>query len=522
MSDCEVLIVGAGPTGLTLALELQIRGVRYRLVDKFVERSDKSRALVVQSRTLELLDKHDLARPLIEKGRQTYDVTIYTNRRERVSLTLRDLGFEGTPFPFALFVSQAETERVLEEALLRAGGRVEHPVEVVALAQDDEGVRATLCHPDGRTEEVRAAYAVGCDGAHSLVRKAAGLRFEGAAYPQDFILADVEIDWQQEPRLRFFLARSGILAFIPLTGSTYRILSTMRGDPGATGEPTLDEFQRLVDRWSSLPMRLHDPRWLAKFHLHHRGVDRYRAGRLFVAGDAAHIHSPAGGQGMNTGIQDAYNLGWKLAMVLRGEGGDRLLDSYHAERYPVGQQLLKGTDRLFSFASSRNPLVTTVRDAMARWVVPRVLADRGRRAKAFGFVSELGIAYPDSPIVCDAVGDPGHGLRAGSRVPDLAIGSGTLFDLLRGPAHHLLVFPGVVGDGGVPAGWPAYVTLHVVGAEVDPHGDMRRTFGLESGGLALVRPDGYLAYRTLSREGADLLALLRTTYWEPAVRSSAS
>src|SRR5919112_5132761 len=448
-----------------MAAELATRGVGCRIIDKAPARSQHTRALVVQAKTLELMQKMGIADELVARGRRTLKVTPFVGGRRAVDVEFGDIGVDDTPYPFLLFVSQAETERMLEEHLEGLGVKVERPVELLTFAEDTEGVNARLRHEDGREENVRARYVVGADGAHSVVRHTTGLSFEGDAYPQDFVLADLEIDWEgDKDRLYFFLSRKGLLAVFPLAGpSSYRLITTCVEDaPPDTGDPTLEEFQELTAELSALPMKLHDPGWLARFHLHHRGVSSYRAGRAFVAGDAAHIHSPAGGQGMNTGIQDAYNLAWKLALVLRERAPDYFLDSYHEERYPVGRRLLRTTDRLFNVAATHNTVLIRLRNFLLPWILPRLMGKRSLRARAFRFISQLGIKYPGSPIVGEKLDGADRAFRsgpaAGNRAPDAPlrlIGESrptSLFSRLRETPHHLLLFSGRGPGGG---GWAA-------------------------------------------------------------------
>jgi 2-polyprenyl-6-methoxyphenol hydroxylase-like FAD-dependent oxidoreductase len=547
-TEVDVLVVGAGPTGLTMAAQLAARGIGFRIVDEAPVRSDRSRALVVQARSLELMQKMGIADELVDLGRRAIKVTPFVNGRRAVDVEFGDIGVDDTPYPFLLFVSQAETERALEGHLESLGGKVERPVELLTFAQDPEGVDARLRHGDGREEVVRARYIVGADGAHSAVRHDAGLAFEGDAYPQDFVLADVDLDWEAEDdRLYFFLSRQGLLAAFPLAGpSTHRLVATRAGEvPPDAGDPTLDEFQQIADELSSIPMRLHDPSWLSRFRLHHRGVDRYRAGRAFVAGDAAHIHSPAGGQGMNTGIQDSYNLAWKLALIIEGHAPDSILDSYHEERHPVGQRLLRTTDRMFNVAATHNPLFTALRNALIPRVLPWVLGKRSRRARVFRFVSQLGIKYPESPIVDEDRSGADLAFRrgpaAGNRAPDGPLrlaGDGrevSLFSRLRGTPHHLLLFAG----RGVQApasdaelrnllvGYEGMIQPHQIFAEdrgqigseapayVDESGLVHGRYGLTGAGCYLIRPDGYVAFRAPGSNLRQIRAYLRRTFLSP-------
>jgi 2-polyprenyl-6-methoxyphenol hydroxylase-like FAD-dependent oxidoreductase len=504
-STLPVLIAGAGPTGLALAIELARRGVPHRLIDRVPRRSDKSRALAVQARTLELMRGWGVSEALVARGSPTVQVQIIVDERPAVQLELGDIGVDDTPYPFVLFVSQCETEALLDAALLRAGGAWEPDVELVDGREEDDGVVASLQHGDGRVEELRAAYVVGCDGAHSRVRHLAGLSFGGAQYEQDFLLADVRIDWPAPPgQLQFLFGKRTTVVVFPLRDGLSRIVSVRSDGVQSDADPTLEEMRQLLQAVSPWPLQLRDPRWLTRFRLHHRGVDRYRRGRFLVAGDAAHIHSPAGGQGMNTGIQDAINLGWKLARVMKGQSPATLLDSYDEERRPVGERLLQYTDRLFQLANTSNPILSWARNKLMPIAAPRLLATRGRRALLFRFVSELGIHYRGSSIVM-----PGCGERA----PDAILDGKQLYDSFASPLHHLMVF----GDDGEFA----RATQSRFAGELDAipvAGDSaRKRYHVRERGWVLVRPDGYVAARAHALDDRAL-----DSYFGARMGSSAS
>jgi 2-polyprenyl-6-methoxyphenol hydroxylase-like FAD-dependent oxidoreductase len=515
--DLDALVVGGGPTGATMAAELVARGLAVRVVDRSPARSDKSRALVVQARTLELLQKMGIADELVARGRRTVRVNWWVGERRAMQLDFSSVEGLDTPHPYLLFVSQAETERLLDERLAALGARVERPIELVDFTDEGARVVARLRHADGREETVGARYILGCDGAHSVVRKGAGLRFEGAPYASDFVLADVAVDADlEEGELHLFLPTRGLLALFPLPGPRrFRVLAALPEPPAHEEDPSLDEVQAIAARLCPWPIALRDPVWLARFRLHHRGVDRYRAGRAFVAGDAAHIHSPAGGQGMNTGIQDAWNLGWKLALVARGEAPEALLDTYHAERHPVGQNLLRFTDRVFSMGTTASAAAAWLRNHVVPLVAPRVMArPRGRRL-AFRFVSQLAIDYRGGPLSVEGGGLRG-GPRAGERAPDgpfpvAGDADRTLFTALATPAFHLLLFT----PRAAPPTGSAALAVHVVDERSDPGGLLRRRYGVTGPAHYLIRPDGYVAYRAAGEQFDGLRDYVRR--WFPAL-----
>jgi len=429
----DVLIVGGGPTGLALATQLLGSGVRFRIVDRAPDRVHESRALVIQPRTLEVLG--DLAGPLVAAGNPAVHVHLHSRHRT-ADATLYDVGLDDSPYPFLLFLSQAETERILAAHLAAGGVPVERGVEY----RD-----GTLVHGDGRREPVSTRYVVGCDGARSTVREAAGIPFTGRAYPHTFVLADLEVDGLTPGAAHVFLSARGLLLFFPLgTPASWRLLAMrQRSDPTPAGAPVeLADLERLVEAYASVPLGLHEPVWSTNFRLANRGAARYRAGDAFVAGDAAHVHSPAGGQGMNIGIQDAVNLGWKLRLVCTAIGDPALLDTYDIERRPVGRAVLRLTDRVFTVGTSTNPVMRFARARIVPYVAPLALRAPVGRGTANRMLAELSVHYRRSPLSV--------GRGAGARVPPSRMDSAAEF---RVPGFRLLP------DGG------------------------------------LVRPDGYLAYR---------------------------
>lgn len=539
--ELDALIVGAGPTGLALAAQLQTFGARFRIIDRLRDRTRESRALAVQARTLELLQMLGLGETLVARGNTSTRLKLHLEGRAVAGVTLGNIGAVDTRFPFILFVSQAETEAVLNDYLRACGVLIQRGNELVSYERKADGVRCVLQRDDGRQERVRTRFLIGCDGAHSAVRTRSGITFEGGSYPQDFALGDVEADGPLDPNaINSFAGGGGVAMFFPLgRPTTWRVIA-MAADkqsepqhsstPGMAGDLQLSELQALVDPPTASTIRLRDPAWLTRFHLHHRQTARYRSGHVFLAGDAAHIHSPVGAQGMNTGIQDAWNLGWKLGLVARGLADDRLLDSYEAERWPVGQFLLRYTDRLFSTftrAMSARPLATWARRVVVPHVAPHLFGSPWVRGTAFAFVSELGIRYRKSPAVAEGEPKQREGPHPGDRLPDAEVlvngRSMYLQQALAGPHLALLL----CGDArnwdslGLDHPQERYgrlLTTHLLSAPgsdgplVDQKGNAFARLGVRDTAQYLVRPDGYIGFRSAGRTFEQLDRYLADWY----------
>jgi 2-polyprenyl-6-methoxyphenol hydroxylase-like FAD-dependent oxidoreductase len=472
MTD-TVLIVGAGPVGLSMALELARYKVPVRIVEKAPQRTDKSKAIVIWSRTLELLDRGPGAsRPFLEEGFKVHSVNFVASDGNIVGHVSMDS--VKSPYPYALMLPQSDTERLLEERLLTLGVTVERNTEVTALKADDAGVDASLRRADGTAETFHAGWLIGCDGAHSVVRHVLGMPFTGTTMDSDWILADVHMRGYAFPddEVAIYWAREGVLPIFPISPGRYRVLANV---PSAGGErpptPSLADVQEILDRRGAKGAVAFDPIWLAGFRINARKVANYRAGRVFLTGDAAHVHSPAGGEGMNTGMQDAFNLAWKLALVARGLCDDSLLDSYSAERSKIGEEVLKSSARLTTVGTLRNPLAEELRNIVGRFAlglapVKHALADK---------LSQVSVGYPDSPL--NEGSFHGHGPQPGERVEPTA--GETPFGAGDQPRFALLAQPSDAVSG-LAARFPALLESEV---RTPP----------DSSGVWLVRPDGYAA-----------------------------
>ncbi|MCG3041422.1 FAD-dependent monooxygenase [Streptomyces sp. S1A] len=360
----DVVIVGAGPTGLALAAHLASAGVAFLLLDRLPQGAGTSRAGVVHARTLETLEPVGAAAPLVERGLRVTRFGVSRGRHR-----LATVAFDGlpTPYPYALMLPQHETEAVLRGRVRSLSGDrapVRRPYTVTGLGQEPGGVTVTVDGPRG-TQTVRAAYAVGADGMRSTVREAAGIGYRGGRYAQSFVLADVRMDWRPgREEVSMLFGPDGPALVAPLPGDVFRLVAAV---PEAPGEPDAALVQRVLDERADGQGRVGELLWGSRFHAHHRIADRYRAGRIVLAGDAAHVHSPAGGQGMNIGIQDAGALGRALAdILLRGADPDARLDAYERERRPAAERVIAFTDRLTRAVTARSLPVRAGRDVTLR------------------------------------------------------------------------------------------------------------------------------------------------------------
>ncbi len=561
--ETDALVVGAGPTGLFLASELARHGMSCRLVDQSERPSEWSKALGVHARTLEILDLVGLGPEVLERGKPVRGISFYGangSARRFAHVELEDLD---TPYPFVLGLPQSETERILAAHAARLGVPIERGVRFAALTQHEDGVEAELELPGGTTAKASARWLIGCDGAHSTVRKALGLPFRGASREQDFALADVRLAWDRsEDEAHVFFSPDGVLAAIPMAwlgrgepgqGGWWRLIADRPGlvPGGDAPRPGREALLAILRRRGAREAALLDAGWTTCFHVHRRIVPRYRAGRVFLAGDAAHVHSPVGGQGMNLGMQDAYNLAWKLALVDAGAGRPQLLDSYERERRPIAAATLIGTDLATRVITLKSPITRELRDRLASLLSGIEPVER----RLTRMVSELDLAYRRSAIVREdrtplrrvhlahhpereapdlgAWIDFGAAPAAGERAPDVSFGPPgqplRLFDVLRGTRHVLLLFEGIhaTADGLAHLGRIAaevehdhgeHIAVHLVAGREDaawsgsvlpdPARTLHARYGAAAECLYLVRPDGYVGYRAQPADAKKLARYL--------------
>ncbi|MFJ9752280.1 FAD-dependent monooxygenase [Streptomyces chartreusis] len=502
-----VLVVGAGPTGLTAAVELSRLGVPVRIVDRSPGPSDTSKALAVQARTIELLEPRGVGEQMVRAGQLAGGTSIYGRGRK-----LATVRFQHIPgrLNSLLLLPQSQTERLLAERLRRQGGEVEWGTELVSFTQDDSdpkaGVRAVLKGAQGAEEDLDAEYLISAEGAHSSVRRRLGLPFEGSSLTQRYLLADLHLDSDiPEDEMSIFLATDGFLAVFPLGKNRFRLMATdPYAEAGDADAPALHDLQRVCDHVMPVPAHVYDMSWSSRFFINSRHLSTLRVGNVFLGGDAAHVHSPAGGQGMNTGIQDMINLCWKLALVRAGQARHALLDTYQSDRLPLISKLVRTTETATKAFNSTSSLV----HGLITRVAPAALSTDRVQNKATMRLSQVGASYRGGPL---ARGGGRHGrLRAGDRVPDADVilvstyQSGTvtrLYELLdlgkltlvsTDPDNDLRTLPAQLRP------WRGVLAVrHIQVAADQPQlrgHDAQISADLAARpGLLLIRPDAYLA-----------------------------
>jgi len=528
---CDVLIVGAGPNGLMMAALLQRCGLRVRIIDKSSGPAQESRAFAVQARTIELFRNLGLADRLMRIGVLNTCIKFHIKGRHVGGLDFDRSKATDSPYQFILMAPQNEVEDLLLADLHSRGIQVERHSELVSLEQNDGGVTAQV-RCDEATRGIVCGHIVGADGAHSVVRKQLGLSFEGGKYAQNFLLADCRIEWPfDHTHFRIFMNGERIGLFLPLKGrDVSRVMATdleanARGSGlgdehkgAAPAQITLQDLEHSLAKAMCVPIKLSNPVWTTRYRVNLRGVERYGVGRAFLIGDAAHIHSPAGGQGMNTGFQDAANLAWKIALVQKTGANAALLDSYHDERHPVGIQLLRFTDRLYKVAADLHGWQAWARDFFGPFLIGRMSAAPIPHRKSFRRLSQIGLGYRASQINVNELLYSLHGPLAGQRAPDARISTERqMFDLLTGYQLHIVALSRkhLVDDEvqeyseqmRIFAGMGPHVATHLIGRVAcrrDPRveyvdsGQVFEHYGLkddESKALYVIRPDGYVAWR---------------------------
>ncbi|MEH2412902.1 FAD-dependent monooxygenase [Nostoc sp.] len=508
-----VLIVGAGPTGMTAAMELSRLGVPVRIVDKLLSPSTTSRALAVQTRTLELFEQRGLIQEILRIGNKGTAVTIYGDGKRLGKVHLEEIK---SRYNFIILIPQSETERILREQLVRQDVEIEHGTEMIAFAQSESsaqpgqgGVKAVLRNREGELEELEAAYLISAEGSHSLVRRTLNLQFQGKSIDQNYALADLHLDGDlPDDELLLFTSAHGFMAVFPMGDRHFRFMAT-DPDHHANDEPTLEKLQNLYDQNSHIPARLRDMTWSSRFRINSRMLHTLRERRIFFGGDAAHIHSPAGGQGMNTGIQDMIDLSWKLAMVWHCKAAPELLNTYEEERLPIIRSIVSRTEAATDALNSDSMIV----HQLITLLTPVFLNTHLVQQLSTGMLSEVAVNYRKSSL---SQTYHIHGnLQAGDRMPDMDVLRWNLDSLsdtqprkmrlyeIIDPSCFTLLVAGGESTTDLPATWKeqlgpwhGFLKLQrIAPASTQPEAKMQfdSAFG-SSQSLFLVRPDSYLGF----------------------------
>lgn len=514
--ETEVLIIGAGPTGLMLANQLARRNVQVTIIDQHSGPSIQTKALGVQARTLEIYSRLGIAERAVDLGRRAVGATMWSSGKRVGRVPLGDIGSDLSPYPFLLILGQDDNEALLGNALAGHGVHVQWSSKLVDVVQQADRVSARIARQDGSVEEVTARWIAGCDGAHSTVRQACDIPFSGAPYPHVFYVADTQATGSMAPdELNVYLWRGGFHLFFPLRGKDHwRVVGILPAELRSRDGLDFDAVAPFICREvggaqagdaqasdgqsrAEASLSFQDCSWFSTYQVHHRRAARFRDRRCFLLGDAAHIHSPVGAQGMNTGLQDAYNLAWKMALVLSGNAGEGLLDSYEIERVPVAERLLRTTDQAFSFLISERWLAEAFRTRIFQGLIAMAMRRERTRKLAFLTISQTGIRYRKSPLSQMHSRLPDEAPRAGDRFPWLKLklsADGTVEDLfaqLDDTRFNLMLFGQPAASDGLAAYSDGLMTTYVIPA--DPVNDQALArVGIPLPSFYLLRPDGHV------------------------------
>lgn len=492
--DTDVLIVGAGPTGLMMANQLARRGIRFEIIDRHAGPAQQTRAMAVHARTLEIYSKLGIADEAVAQGAIGTGGSMWAGGKWRAHIPIGDIGKGVSPYPYVLMLGQDANEHIMGARLKTLGASVQWRTELVAFEQHADHVAATLKLPNGTQRRMSAAWVAGCDGSRSTVRDKNGIGFPGAPYEHTFFVADTEATGPMRANeLNVYLERDGFHLFFPMPGQDrWRVIGILPPELRARDDVTFEQVVPAIREQAGTSLTFKSCLWFSTYKIYHRAAERFREGRCFVLGDAAHVHSPMGGQGMNTGLQDAYNIAWKLALVVQGRADTALLDTYAQERMPVAHTLLKTTDRAFQLVVADTWIARLLRTKIIFRVAALAMTIETVRKRAFRTLSQTGISYPQSALSQTAGQLPGNAPKAGDRFPWLHLKmkrdgpAEDLFQALDDTCFNLLVFgaPSTVPQGS------DLVRVHVIPPDAN-RAELERA-GVATPSFYLLRPDGHV------------------------------
>jgi 2-polyprenyl-6-methoxyphenol hydroxylase-like FAD-dependent oxidoreductase len=509
--DVDVLIVGAGPTGLMLANQLARRGVKPRIIDRHSGPAQQSRAMAVQARTMEIYSKMGLIDKALALGARATGANIWANGRWTARIPVGDIGQSMSPFPFVLMLGQDDNELIMGEKLRDYGVTVDWNTELVEIEQHPDHVDATLTLPDGTIQRVKAAWVAGCDGSRSPVRELSGIKFPGAPYEHTFFVADTEATGSMKPgELNVYLWKDGFHLFFPMRGKNgWRVIGILPKRLRQRDDLTFEDVVPAIQQEAGTNLNFRACHWFSTYRIYHRAAEHFRDRRCFLLGDAAHIHSPAGAQGMNTGLQDAYNLAWKLALVVQGRADAALLDTYEQERIPVAKRLLETTDRAFQLIVADGWLGSLFRTRILAAVAARAMKFERVRQFAFRTIAQIGISYPTSSMSQVLPGLPKDAPAAGDRFPWMRLKlesngpAEDLFEHLDDTKFNLLVIgqspiaPQTLDDFG------GLIRIHTIAPDPANEAELARA-KVPQTSFYLLRPDGHVGLCGVRLEITDV------------------
>ncbi len=493
----DVIIIGAGPTGLSLACQFARYGVDFVVVEKNEGVTPFSKAIGVHARTLEIYEQIGLANKAIERGAIAGKIRLLADGEVRGELDLSNIGEDLSSYPFMLILEQSKNEQLLYEYLQKHRKEVLWKTTLESFSQTEAGITARLKTDDGASQVIEAKYLVGCDGPKSRVRHGLGLEFQGNTFERIFYVADAQIDWLfSHDALHICLSKDSFLLFFPLKGEKrYRIVGNFPEEFSKDeGDILYEEIERQIKQKAKLELDIHDVEWFSTYKVHTRHAAEFSTGRCFLAGDAAHVHTPAGAQGMNTGIQDGYNLAWKLALVLEGMTDEKLLETYNEERLENARNLLETTDRLFQLGAGSEWYLAFLRTNVLPSVADYILSFDAVKKFVFPLISQIGINYRHSSL-SEHAGDENFKVKAGDRMPYFPVEDKSIYDKLHQPKFHFLIFSDAQDDFGalkteLESQYAELIDFSAV--PLDPQA--ADVFGTDKSFNVLLRPDNYIGF----------------------------
>jgi 2-polyprenyl-6-methoxyphenol hydroxylase-like FAD-dependent oxidoreductase len=512
-SNTPVLIIGAGPTGLMAAAQLQRFGIPYRIIEKRKGTTKFSKALAVQARTMEIYEQMGIVQKAIPLGTSAKKVEIMVKGKYIQTIPLSEAGAGFTAFPYLFVLEQSRNEELLLEYIQNKGGNVEFQTKMTSFEIKGDKTLVGVQTADGTQEMIQADWVIAADGGHSPVRHALKIPFEGDTYKNVFYVVDTDVIWNKDhASLHMNLADNNFTGFFPILdekGTRYRLVGILPERYYDQEDIQFEDVKKYIKEIQRLDLELGKANWFSIYRVHHRCIERFKEGAVFFAGDSAHVHSPAGGQGMNTGLQDAYNLAWKLALVIQEKAKESLLESYHKERWPIANQLVNSTDKAFSTIVQKGSLINWFRLNIAPFLVSRLMGIKKIQQRAFKMVSQTGISYPDSPIAVSSTYLSKKTPHPGDRLPYLKVFDATtgnlknLYHLLGEHNFHAIVWLSNKDKIGVKDAFAvrdylnrSHASLfqtHLIHDQTENVPAFEQ-LDLNSSILYIVRPDNYIGY----------------------------